>query len=167
MVAAVGCQSAPPPTPTKPAAKAKTEAAAEPTAVPTPTIQVAAPTVQLVNNGRVDPASPAVHVFLWGHREEADRDLKLAKEAGFTWVKQRFEWRNIEKTRKNAFEWHEPDLVIDKINRAGLGIIARLDNQPDWARRDKIFPASGDRKSTRLNSSHANISYAVFCLKKK
>src|SRR3712207_7572425 len=34
-------------------------------------------------------------------------------------------------------------------------------------------PASGDgkgstdRKSTRLNSSHANISYAVFCLKKK
>src|SRR3712207_7576674 len=27
--------------------------------------------------------------------------------------------------------------------------------------------AFGDRKSTRLNSSHANISYAVFCLKKK
>src|SRR3712207_7061247 len=28
-------------------------------------------------------------------------------------------------------------------------------------------PAQADRKSTRLNSSHANISYAVFCLKKK
>src|SRR5258707_1399307 len=27
--------------------------------------------------------------------------------------------------------------------------------------------ACGDRKSTRLNSSHANISYAVFCFKKK
>src|SRR3712207_7197521 len=27
-------------------------------------------------------------------------------------------------------------------------------------------PLVGDRKSTRLNSSHANISYAVFCLKK-
>src|SRR3712207_8541651 len=27
--------------------------------------------------------------------------------------------------------------------------------------------AKADRKSTRLNSSHANISYAVFCLKKK
>src|SRR3712207_8362473 len=26
---------------------------------------------------------------------------------------------------------------------------------------------AGDRKSTRLNSSHANISYAVFCLKKQ
>src|SRR5258707_3854312 len=31
-----------------------------------------------------------------------------------------------------------------------------------------VQPATvGDRKSTRLNSSHANISYAVFCLKKK
>src|SRR3712207_7067509 len=29
------------------------------------------------------------------------------------------------------------------------------------------FKALLDRKSTRLNSSHANISYAVFCLKKK
>src|SRR2546430_17415153 len=28
-------------------------------------------------------------------------------------------------------------------------------------------PAGGDRKSTRLNSSHSQISYAVFCLKKK
>src|SRR3712207_8225478 len=37
-------------------------------------------------------------------------------------------------------------------------------------RRENAHPAAsgqGDRKSTRLNSSHANISYAVFCLKKK
>src|SRR3712207_8020862 len=35
---------------------------------------------------------------------------------------------------------------------------------------DRGLPKPGlalDRKSTRLNSSHANISYAVFCLKKK
>src|SRR3712207_8886216 len=30
-----------------------------------------------------------------------------------------------------------------------------------------LAPRKVDRKSTRLNSSHANISYAVFCLKKK
>src|SRR3712207_8532345 len=30
-----------------------------------------------------------------------------------------------------------------------------------------LWPRVEDRKSTRLNSSHANISYAVFCLKKK
>src|SRR3712207_8208773 len=39
-----------------------------------------------------------------------------------------------------------------------------------WARKREIPIRAGgseDRKSTRLNSSHANISYAVFCLKKK
>src|SRR2546426_8671080 len=35
-------------------------------------------------------------------------------------------------------------------------------------RRGRVRPgSSGDRKSTRLNSSHLVISYAVFCLKKK
>src|SRR3712207_7265526 len=33
--------------------------------------------------------------------------------------------------------------------------------------RDGVDQGQQDRKSTRLNSSHANISYAVFCLKKK
>src|SRR3712207_6935700 len=35
------------------------------------------------------------------------------------------------------------------------------------SRRSRNCCAGLDRKSTRLNSSHANISYAVFCLKKK
>src|SRR3712207_8965236 len=34
-------------------------------------------------------------------------------------------------------------------------------------RKTSMRRSLGDRKSTRLNSSHANISYAVFCLKKK
>src|SRR5690606_40051701 len=39
-----------------------------------------------------------------------------------------------------------------------------------WNKEDGVFPAfihRADRKSTRLNSSHVKISYAVFCLKKK
>src|SRR3712207_2092801 len=36
-----------------------------------------------------------------------------------------------------------------------------------WARLWPLCQFLEDRKSTRLNSSHANISYAVFCLKKK
>src|SRR2546422_8584110 len=35
------------------------------------------------------------------------------------------------------------------------------------AEMNSILPVQGDRKSTRLNSSHGYISYAVFCLKKK
>src|SRR3712207_8325561 len=42
--------------------------------------------------------------------------------------------------------------------------LADLTERLDAERR---APGGSDRKSTRLNSSHANISYAVFCLKKK
>src|SRR5256884_5217215 len=38
---------------------------------------------------------------------------------------------------------------------------------PAQGRTECLYPAAGDRKSTRLNSSHGYISYAVFCLKKK
>src|SRR5947209_17664904 len=42
---------------------------------------------------------------------------------------------------------------------------------PEQPKLERLYTAEGalneDRKSTRLNSSHANISYAVFCLKKK
>src|SRR3712207_7890734 len=47
---------------------------------------------------------------------------------------------------------------------------ARVLEHRGGRRRARDAPAQqerGDRKSTRLNSSHANISYAVFCLKKK
>src|SRR3712207_8552334 len=40
-------------------------------------------------------------------------------------------------------------------------------NAGSQAQRERWMPGIVDRKSTRLNSSHANISYAVFCLKKK
>src|SRR5438445_5441562 len=42
-------------------------------------------------------------------------------------------------------------------------IVGALSEFKGWTRRSPVT----DRKSTRLNSSHANISYAVFCLKKK
>src|SRR3712207_8232014 len=40
-------------------------------------------------------------------------------------------------------------------------------DQEDRAPPEVLQQEPADRKSTRLNSSHANISYAVFCLKKK
>src|SRR3712207_7518134 len=49
---------------------------------------------------------------------------------------------------------------------AVLGGGVRADRVPDAGRRLGGAGRRRDRKSTRLNSSHANISYAVFCLKK-
>src|SRR3712207_8413898 len=43
----------------------------------------------------------------------------------------------------------------------------RFYEREGWKLRVERYYDPKDRKSTRLNSSHANISYAVFCLKKK
>src|SRR2546426_7028526 len=56
----------------------------------------------------------------------------------------------------------DPSADIDGFDaRSKLSILAAL------AFGEKITPSDIDRKSTRLNSSHLVISYAVFCLKKK
>src|SRR5258707_7266504 len=53
------------------------------------------------------------------------------------------------------------DQIIDELR---LFAIDQLREQPAIKQGELV---GLDRKSTRLNSSHANISYAVFCLKKK
>src|SRR3712207_8364880 len=61
---------------------------------------------------------------------------------------------------------HSHGLAAAAARRSRQGRWPRRARRP---RRRRAAPAcaSADRKSTRLNSSHANISYAVFCLKKK
>src|SRR3712207_8803724 len=49
----------------------------------------------------------------------------------------------------------------------GVGWPPHIRSTPELDRLRAQLSALIDRKSTRLNSSHANISYAVFCLKKK
>src|SRR3712207_8728011 len=55
--------------------------------------------------------------------------------------------------------------VIQELHETGLSY-AQIAEKVGLTR-GRIHQIRQDRKSTRLNSSHANISYAVFCLKKK
>src|SRR3712207_8284956 len=57
------------------------------------------------------------------------------------------------------------DLAHDRLVGPHALAVERRQHQP--APREVLPALQQDRKSTRLNSSHANISYAVFCLKKK
>src|SRR5690625_5996848 len=66
---------------------------------------------------------------------------------------------------------HEVEIVleIDRDYEAGLSVddlVSKMYVGLDLTLRDKQQSLK-DRKSTRLNSSHVAISYAVFCLKKK
>src|SRR3712207_8567199 len=49
----------------------------------------------------------------------------------------------------------------------GYGFLGHLTEMLEASGVGAVVRRDEDRKSTRLNSSHANISYAVFCLKKK
>src|SRR3712207_7582635 len=60
-----------------------------------------------------------------------------------------------------------PDVVPELPATVQAVLAARIDRLPPRAKALLQTASVIDRKSTRLNSSHANISYAVFCLKKK
>src|SRR5262245_63381875 len=61
------------------------------------------------------------------------------------------------------------DLALQHVGlgAAGEGLRPNRDRQAQDSHQDQSTRAGVDRKSTRLNSSHLGISYAVFCLKKK
>src|SRR5215203_2423257 len=65
---------------------------------------------------------------------------------------------------------HENDetfIVMNLVRGTDLGEVLKRRGEPGLPIPEATEYARQDRKSTRLNSSHANISYAVFCLKKK
>src|SRR5947207_7394899 len=65
------------------------------------------------------------------------------------------------RTTKSSFVHDQIDLILPKLDISFHTLAAIMDFAT-------LFSTSGtDRKSTRLNSSHTVISYAVFCLKKK
>src|SRR3712207_8825613 len=67
--------------------------------------------------------------------------------------------QGVQRAALGRVELHEKSLLQRGLLGDRPQAVGRVDRGP--------FDLGEDRKSTRLNSSHANISYAVFCLKKK
>src|SRR2546422_5047141 len=78
--------------------------------------------------------------------------LNELRERGLmTWIEQEHGWVAA------------PEEIVKAFSKDGF---EECNRETTTSRRD-WQPPGGDRKSTRLNSSHGYISYAVFCLKKK
>src|SRR3712207_8718596 len=77
----------------------------------------------------------------WDVVAAAEPDVVIAMPCGY----------DAERSHAEALKY------ADELRRVGAGQVVAVDASATFS----------DRKSTRLNSSHANISYAVFCLKKK
>jgi len=69
-----------------------------------------------------------VGVSAWG--EGSYEQARLAREAGFSWVRQGFPWREME-VGKGIFDWGVADRVVEALE--GFSIIALVDSPPPWA----------------------------------
>src|SRR2546426_8102156 len=106
-----------------------------------------------LDNGQILTEGPAIVQYLADQKPEAG----LAPKAG-TWERYRLqEWLNFltSEIHKQFSPLFKPNTPEDYKKICKENLATRF----DWLDRD--------RKSTRLNSSHLVISYAVFCLKKK
>src|SRR5699024_12061197 len=114
-------------------------------------------------------SSAATHVG-----SEEDSDSKWAKIKA---------WLNSDRTKTGRTLVHKIGVVAVPLSYLTVGLqtavlaaaglvriqwwkftVAQIPGAIAWA---TIYSGVGDRKSTRLNSSHVSRSYAVFCLKKK
>src|SRR5574340_496519 len=101
--------------------------------------------------------------------EKAEKpEIKLPTSAG--------SWKKQESSRKTSFCFIDYAKAFDSVYHNKLWKILKEMGVPDhltcllrnlYAGQEATVRTGQDRKSTRLNSSHQKISYAVFCLKKK
>src|SRR5438445_3311868 len=75
-----------------------------------------------------------------------------------------YDLEEAEGSRFLVLEFVEGETLAERIGRGPIPVEDALNIARCIC---EALEAAQDRKSTRLNSSHANISYAVFCLKKK
>ncbi|MFN8471816.1 MAG: cellulase family glycosylhydrolase [Anaerolineae bacterium] len=132
--AAVAPTSAPAATQVAQAQQPEPTRTPKPTKKPEPTDTPALPPVPPKKPLHMDSPEYGVQAFLWWRPENAERDLLKVKELGFTWVKQGFAWRDIEH-EKGKYDWSHTDHIVYTANKYGdIDIMARVDNQPEWAR---------------------------------
>src|SRR5256885_13217575 len=80
-----------------------------------------------------------------------------------------FPYTTLFRSVKKVHRGHPDETGDETVFREIIGVERgrRLLNPPVFHHHDPVAQGHGDWKSTRLNSSHLVISYAVFCLKKK
>src|SRR4051794_41739768 len=83
----------------------------------------------------------------------------LFRSEDVTWT---YSFKRRRYVHQPAAEVAEAQAALGRLSFLGLLVTAT-----DYTAPDDVAVTSRDRKSTRLNSSHPSISYAVFCLKKK
>jgi hypothetical protein len=126
-------QSPPPPALARPSELPDSNFADAFAPVPAPVDWGGAGTTFSTAPARAGSPDYGISVFLWGQPNTTQRDLDRVRELGFTWIRQLFQWRDIEGADKGAFDWNESDRIVRAANAAGIKLIARFDFSPEWS----------------------------------
>jgi len=103
---------------------------APPTATPRP-----------IKSLHMDSPEYGMQIFPWWRPEVASRDFQMVAEAGFTWAKVNFGWREIEGAGKGVFDWSRTDEIVRMAEENDIDLVIRVDHQPAWA--GGGFPVNG------------------------
>ena len=104
-----------------------------------PTGGTVPPVVNLLPNAPPLPVSSpdyGLSMFLWGQSHHHRSRSQDCHRANFHWQKTLFKWRTIEGVAKGVYDWTEADRIVKASAANGVKIIARIDFEPDWSRKD-------------------------------
>ncbi|MCO5188493.1 MAG: cellulase family glycosylhydrolase [Anaerolineae bacterium] len=81
-----------------------------------------------------DSPEYGMHTALWWNVSDGSiPDLELVRDMGFSWVKQKFAWRDIENIKKGEYDHYRTDRIVEEVEKEGLKLLVRIDRQPLWA----------------------------------
>src|SRR5256886_13018682 len=131
-------------------------------------------------NGDIDIEGSLAHAFRAGMDAGFDGEPTFLVKLRNWWHELRYSNASIAQAKANARFHYGPgqDFYREWLDEVGMAYTcswfadgSKTLEEAQVAKMDhvcrKVLLKRGDRKSTRLNSSHSQISYAVFCLKKK
>lgn len=132
------------------------------TATPASAVPTRVPATPIPGSNRMASPDYGVHVFLGYTESDTQRDVDLAKNGGFTWVKQRMDWDALAPDEQGQLK---PDILakydgmVNTIAASGLKLIVRLGSPPKWAARLKgtIVPF-GNKKDAPANPPPDDLS---------
>ncbi|MGC9467425.1 MAG: hypothetical protein ACP5HS_02425 [Anaerolineae bacterium] len=83
---------------------------------------------------RLESPGYGVNVHMWWDPWAAvRRDWSLVEEAGFTWMKQRLAWQDVEGAGPGRHEWAALDRIVQEAEEADVNLVVRVDYPPQWA----------------------------------
>ncbi|MGQ0601950.1 MAG: hypothetical protein ACT4QE_09675 [Anaerolineales bacterium] len=85
-----------------------------------------------------------MQVFLWwtADNKTGDNDIRLVRDAGFGWIKQRIAWSDVEGSARGAWDWSRADRVVALAEHYQIKMLVRLDSTPHWAKVDPSIIAT-------------------------